>query len=71
MDCVGGLSGIQWRWVFFFIRVGFDGLCRWVEWDKETLGVFLPSGWELMDSFMKRSAAQKRSLKHTLLSSVA
>ena len=36
MDCVGGLCGIGWRWVFFFfIRVGFDGLCRWVEWDKE------------------------------------
>ena len=20
--------------VFFFIREGFDGLCRWVEWDE-------------------------------------
>ena len=35
--------------VFFPIRVGFDGLCRWVEWDKEALGGFFPSGWDLMD----------------------
>ena len=27
MDCVDGLSGIKWRWVFFTIRVGFDGRC--------------------------------------------
>ena len=26
--------------MFFFIGVGLDGLCRWVEWDKEALGVF-------------------------------
>ena len=35
--------------VFFLIRVGFDGLCRWVEGDKAALGVFFPSGWDLMD----------------------
>ena len=35
--------------VFFSIRVRFDGLCRWVEWDKVALGVFFPSGWDLMD----------------------
>ena len=35
--------------VFFSIRVKFDGLCRWVEWDKVALGVFFPSGWDLMD----------------------
>ena len=22
--------------------MGFDGLCRWVEWDKVALGVFFP-----------------------------
>ena len=26
--------------MFFPIRVGFDGLRRWVEWDNEALGVF-------------------------------
>ena len=46
---IGGLSGIKWRQVFFPIRVGFDGLCRWVEWDKVALGGFFPSGWDLMD----------------------
>ena len=46
MDCVGG---IKWRYVFFPIRVGFDGLCRWAEWDKVALGVFFSSGWDLMD----------------------
>ena len=46
----GGLSGIKRRKVFFFfIRVGFDGLFRWVEWHNEALGVFFPSGWDLMD----------------------
>ena len=34
---------------FFFIRMGFDGLCRWAEWDKVALGVFFSSGWDLMD----------------------
>ena len=29
--------------------MGFEGLCRWVEWDKVALGVFFPSGWDLMD----------------------
>ena len=29
--------------------MGFDGLCRWVEWDKVALGVFFPSGWDLID----------------------
>ena len=41
-----GKSGVR---RFFPIRVGFDGLCRWVEWDKVALGVFFPSGWDLMD----------------------
>ena len=27
-------------WCFFPMRAGFDGLCRWVEWEKEALGVF-------------------------------
>ena len=29
--------------------MGFDGLCKWVKWEKVALGVFLPSGWDLMD----------------------
>ena len=29
--------------------MAFDGLWRWVEWDKEVLGGYLPSGWYLMD----------------------
>ena len=37
MDCVGGWSGIKWCQVFFPIRVGIDGLCRWMEWDKVVL----------------------------------
>ena len=35
--------------MFFPIRVGFDGLCRWVEWDKVALGVFFPSEGNLME----------------------
>ena len=31
------------------MRVGYDILCRWVEWDKEALGGIFPSGWDLMD----------------------
>ena len=27
---------------FFPIRVEFDGLCRWVEWDKVALDVLFP-----------------------------
>ena len=23
--------------------------CAWAEWDKVALGVFFPSGWDLMD----------------------
>ena len=42
-----------WRWVgrrLTRTSLGrFDGLCRWVEWDKVALGVFFPSGWYLMD----------------------
>ena len=41
-----GYSGVK---CFIPIRVGFDELCRWVEWDKMVLGGFLPSGWHLMD----------------------
>ena len=35
--------------MFFPIRVGFDGLRRWVKWDKGALGAFFLSGWDLMD----------------------
>ena len=35
--------------VFFLNRLGFDELCRSVEWDKVGLGVFFSSGWDLMD----------------------
>ena len=27
-------------WCFFPMRAGFDGLCRWVEWEKEVSGGF-------------------------------
>ena len=36
-----GLSGVGF---FFAIRVGLEGLCRWVEWDEVALGVFFSSG---------------------------
>ena len=35
--------------VCFSIRVGFDGLCRWVECDNVALGDLLPLGWDFMD----------------------
>ena len=30
-------------------RRGMERGYRWVEWDKVALGVFFPSGWDLMD----------------------
>ena len=39
---------------------GLDGLCRWVEWDKEALGGFFPSGWELMDCVGGLSGIKRR-----------
>ena len=44
-SCIGGWKGEQSGVRCLFpIRVGFDGLCRWVEWDKVALGVFFSSG---------------------------
>ena len=37
-----------------------DGLCRWVEWDKEALGGFFPSGWDLMDCVGGLSGIKRR-----------
>jgi len=48
MDCVDGLSGIEWLRHFFSVSVGFDGLCRWVE-RKKGVRRFFPSVWDLMD----------------------
>ena len=43
-------SGIKWCWEFFPIRVGFNGLCRWVECDKIVLGLFShQGGFQMMD----------------------
>ena len=30
------------------IRVGFGGLCRWLEWEKVPLGAYFPSVWDLV-----------------------
>ena len=43
-----GMSGIKCRYWLFPIRLGFGGLCKWLERDKVSLGAYFPSGWDLV-----------------------
>ena len=37
-----------------------NGLSGWVVWDNEALGVFIPSGWDLMDCVGGLSGIKRR-----------